>query len=35
MATNSYKMYINGEWVGKDETFADYNPANGVPQPFR
>ncbi|UCD77577.1 MAG: aldehyde dehydrogenase family protein [Desulfobacterales bacterium] len=30
MATNGYKMYINGEWVGKDETFADYNPANGV-----
>ena len=30
MATNSYKMYINGEWVGKDETFADYNPANGA-----
>ena len=29
MATNGYKMYINGEWVGKDQTFADYNPANG------
>ena len=30
MATNSYKMYINGEWVGKNENFADYNPANGA-----
>jgi acyl-CoA reductase-like NAD-dependent aldehyde dehydrogenase len=29
MATNGYKMYINGEWVGKNETFDDYDPANG------
>jgi len=30
MATTGYKMYINGEWVGKDQAFADYNPANGA-----
>ena len=30
MATTGYKMYINGEWVDKDQTFADYNPANGA-----
>lgn len=30
MATTSYKMYINGEWVGKDQTFADNNPADGA-----
>jgi acyl-CoA reductase-like NAD-dependent aldehyde dehydrogenase len=29
MAATGYKMYINGEWVGKNETFADHNPADG------
>jgi aldehyde dehydrogenase (NAD+) len=27
MSSNGYKMYINGQWVSHDETFADYNPA--------
>ena len=29
MSKNSYKMFINGEWVGTGNTFADYNPASG------
>ena len=29
MDTDGYKMYIDGQWVSKDETFADYNPASG------
>ena len=29
MGNNRYKMYIEGQWVGKDKTFADYNPATG------
>jgi aldehyde dehydrogenase (NAD+) len=29
MTANGYKMYINGEWVSHDDTFADYNPATG------
>ncbi len=27
MSTDGYKMYIDGQWVNHDETFADYNPA--------
>ncbi len=27
MSTDGYKMYIDGQWVSHDETFADYNPA--------
>ena len=26
---NGYKMYIGGEWVSHNGTFADYNPATG------
>ena len=29
MVTNGYNMYINGQWVGHEKTFADYNPATG------
>lgn len=29
MSENSYKMYINGEWVSTGDTFGDYNPASG------
>lgn len=29
MNKNAYKMFINGEWVGTGDTFADYNPTSG------
>jgi len=29
MDTDGYKLYIDGQWINKDETFADYNPATG------
>ena len=29
MGNNRYNMYIDGQWVDKDKTFADYNPATG------
>ena len=29
MNENAYKMFINGEWVGNGDTFADYNPTSG------
>jgi aldehyde dehydrogenase (NAD+) len=27
--SRDYKMFVGGEWVGANGTFADYNPANG------
>jgi len=29
MDIDGYKMYIDGQWIETDETFADYNPATG------
>ena len=29
MDTDGYKMYIDGQWIHKDETFTDFNPATG------
>lgn len=29
MEISNYKMFINGEWVGKINTFSDFNPATG------
>lgn len=29
MDIDGYKMYIDGQWIETDETFADYNPASG------
>ena len=29
MDTDGYKFYIDGQWINKDETFPDYNPATG------
>ncbi len=29
MDIDGYKLYIDGQWIDKDETFVDYNPATG------
>ena len=29
MGNDGYKMYIDGQWIKKDETFLDFNPASG------
>jgi acyl-CoA reductase-like NAD-dependent aldehyde dehydrogenase len=29
MDIDGHKMYIGGQWVNKNETFVDYNPATG------
>jgi aldehyde dehydrogenase (NAD+) len=29
MGKDGYKIYIDGQWINKDETFDDFNPASG------
>ena len=29
MGGKDYNMYIDGQWVKNDQTFADFNPASG------
>ena len=30
MSANGHKLFVNGEWIGTEDTFADYNPASWI-----
>ena len=29
MDIDGYKLFIDGQWIDKDQTFSDFNPATG------